>query len=143
MAVWKRHLTAAAILLIASVAALMVISMPSGAVGPTGVIEIEEDAYYASVSPEDTGEVLIEVSLRSTDTRNTIFDIVSELDAPSTWSVDIPSMVYLGPLEKKTFNAVLTCPLGERGGTSGTLEISAYPEGYGISWEGEVSSDSC
>ncbi|MGA1873612.1 MAG: hypothetical protein ACMUHY_08055 [Thermoplasmatota archaeon] len=65
----------AAIILVLSFLMLSVISIGSGAVGPSGVIEIEEDTYYIGVSPEDTGEVHLEVSLRSTETRNTVFDV--------------------------------------------------------------------
>ncbi|MGA1793662.1 MAG: helix-turn-helix domain-containing protein [Thermoplasmatota archaeon] len=143
MAAWRPSLAAAGILFISILAALVMISLPSMAVGPTGVVEIEEDTYYISVSPEDPAEVLIDVSLRSTETRNSVFDIVYEMDGPSTWSVELPEKVYLGPLEKKTFKAAVSCPHGELAEKSATLEIKAIPEGMGVSWDGEVSSDTC
>ncbi|MBN1390999.1 MAG: MarR family transcriptional regulator [Candidatus Thermoplasmatota archaeon] len=139
----ERLPTAAAILLVSLAVSIVILSLPVKGVGTSGIVEIEEDTFHVEVSPQDSGIVRIEVSLRSTDTRNSIFDIVSELDSPPTWSVDIPEKVYLGPLEKKTFTALVRCPLGEIAGTSATLEISAYPEGVGMSWDGEVSSDSC
>ncbi|MGA1819684.1 MAG: helix-turn-helix domain-containing protein [Thermoplasmatota archaeon] len=143
MAAWRPFLAAAVFLLVSILAALVMISISSEAVGPTGVVEIEEDTYYISVSPEDPAEVQIDVSLRSTETRNSVFDLVYELDGPSAWSVELPEKVYLGPLEKKTFKAAVACPHGELAERTATLEIKAIPEGMGVSWDGEVSSDTC
>jgi predicted transcriptional regulator len=134
---------AAVITVLLMLGILIFISFSASAVGPYGIVEIEEDTYSIDVSPEDTGSVDIKISVRSTETRNTVFNIEWELDGPSTWAVDIPSKIYLGPLEKKSFTAAVICPIGEIADVSAELEISAVPEGNGIQVDAEVSSDTC
>ncbi len=133
---------AVAVMMISLLGTLLILSIPSIAVGPYGVVEIEEDTVHIGVSPDDTGTVDIEASIRSTETKNTVFNIQWELDGPTNWAVEIPEKIYLGPLEKKSFTVTVICPIGERADTSAVLEISAVPEGMEIAWDGEISSDS-
>ena len=110
------------VVMISALGLLVILSIPADARGPSGIVEIEEDDYSLRVSPTDTGSVDIEVSLRSTETRNTVYTISWELDGPSTWAVEVPDeKIYLGPLDKKTFTVTVICPLGERADRSAEL----------------------
>jgi DNA-binding MarR family transcriptional regulator len=131
-------------IIVSALGFLLLISIPVNAVGPSGIVEIEEDNYSLKVSPTDTGSVDIEVTLRSTETRNTVFTISWKLDGPSTWAVEIPDeKIYLGPLDKKTFTVTVICPLGESADHSAELEISAIPDNVETSMNGDISSDTC
>ncbi len=107
------------------------------------VLEIEEDNYDIDVSPESQGSVDIGISVRSTVARNTVYDVHYELVGGSTWSVDIPTQIYMEPLTKKVFDASVTAPSGEPARKEVELRIWVSGEGDSISWESAISGDSC
>jgi DNA-binding MarR family transcriptional regulator len=133
----------AVIVLLSVLGFLLLLTPDASGVGSSGILEIEDDSYDIQVSPDDTGTVEIPITLRSTETRNTIFDISYEWDAPSTWVVDGLSKVYLGPLEKKSFSFTIISPLGESADVSVDLDIKATVEENGIQVDGDVTTDSC
>jgi len=139
----SRHMIFIMLSILFAVLFTLLIHLSADAQEAKAVVDIGGDSYEVDVSPEGQGMVEIEVSVRSTVPRNTVYEVHYELVGAPTWTVDIPGKLYMEPLGRKIFDATVIAPIGEPAGKEAELRVWVSGEGETVSWETALSGDSC
>ena len=120
--------TASAFIIISIISVLFLNINLEVADGIPQVVDLEQDNYLISVSPDNTGVLLINATVRSPSNQNMMYSIEAILKNAPFWNADYPDSILIEPLGEWKFQIEVTAPTGEIAGKEVELEVTVTAE---------------
>lgn len=92
------------------------------------IVEMEFENYVISVSPDDTGVLMVNATIRSPSNQNMMYSIETDLGNGPFWTVEHLDSIMIEPLGEWNLQIRIIAPAGEEAGKEVELEVKVSAE---------------